>query len=267
VQEEAARMGRAPRATKQGRVMQGAGLVLTSYQDSLERAMSIVANNVANVSTTGYKRENVAFDTYLMEPTPKDSFAFAVDNGTYRDTAQGATTMTGNPLDLAIQGPGYFPVQTKSGVRYTRGGAFQLDPQGNLVTAAGDKVLGDGGQALNFPDDARDIYIAGDGTVSAVDSTNAKIDIGRLKPAEFANEQSLAPEGDNLFTATTPPASDAKEIGSIVQGAVEDSNVKPVEEMTRMIAVSRSYQLVAKLVEKDNQRQLDAIQRLGKVTS
>jgi len=249
--------------------MQGAGLVLTSYQDSLRRAMDIVANNVANTSTTGYKRENVAFDTYLSQPTPHDSFAFAVDNGTYRDAAQGPSVTTGNPLDLAIQGEGYFAVQTKGGLRYTRAGSFQLNPSGELVTAAGNQVMGDGNQPLTFPDDATDILIAGDGTISAVDTTGSKIDIGRVKPARFADEQSLLPIGDNLYVATTQPEpdSDTAPQSTVVQGSIEQSNVQAVEEMTRMIDVARSYQMVARLIEKENQRQSDAIQRLGKVST
>lgn len=245
--------------------MQGAGLVLTAYQDSLRRAMDIVANNVANINTTGYKRENVAFDTYLSQPTPKDTFQFAVDNGTYRDAQQGPTAITGSPLDVAIQGAGYFPIQTPAGIRYTRAGSFQLSNEGALVTSNGDQVLGDGNQALAFPTDARNILISSDGTITAETGAGATVQVGRFVPAQFADEQSLVPVGDSLYRATKEPETTTP--SKLVQGAIEQSNVKGIEEMTRMIDVSRSYEIVSRLLEKENQRQVDAIERLGKFTA
>lgn len=246
--------------------MQGAGLVLTSYQDSLQRAMDIIANNVANVNTTGYKRETAAFDTYLARPTTTDSFQFAVDSGTYRDGAQGATVMTGNPLDVAVQGRGYMSVQTENGIRYTRAGAFQMNSEGDLVTAAGDKVLGDGDQALTLPTDARDILVSSDGTITALTGagTTATI-VGKIALVKFQSEQSLSPAGKNLFTSIETPEPDTD--SRMVQGAIEQSNVQAVAEMTRMIDVSRSYQTVVRLLETENQRQSNAIQRLGRISA
>ncbi len=244
--------------------MQGAGLVLTSYQDSLRRAMDVVANNVANVNTTGYKRENIAFDTYLIQPTQKDSFQFSVDNGTYRDAAQGPTLMTGSPLDVAIQGQGYFAVQTSAGIRYTRAGSFQLNNEGALVTPAGDQVLGDGNQPIILPTDARDILIASDGTITALTGNGTSAtQFGLLRPVKFQNEQGLSPVGNNLYAATETPEPDTE--SRVVQGSVERSNVQAVTEMTRMIEISRSYQMVARLLDNENQRQSDAIRRLGKI--
>lgn len=246
--------------------MQGAGLVLTSYQDSLGRAMDIVANNIANVNTTGYKRETAAFDTYLVRPTTTDTFQFAVDSGTYRDGSQGATIMTGNPLDVAVQGRGYLSVQTPGGVRYTRAGAFQLNSEGDLVTAAGDRVLGDGGQTITLPTDARDILIANDGTISAMTGTATQAtEVGRISMVKFSSEQKLSPIGNNLFSAEETPEPDTD--SRIVQGAVEQSNVQSVKEMTRMIEISRAYQTVVRLLDTENQRQTSAIQRLGKISA
>lgn len=245
--------------------MQGAGLVLTSYQDSLRRAMDIVANNVANVNTTGYKRENIAFDTYLARPTPKDVFQFAVDNGTYRDPAQGPTLVTGGPLDLAIQGKGYFAIQTDAGVRYTRSGTFQLNGEGALVTPDGKQVLGDGNQPIVLPTDARDILVAADGTITAITgNSTAATQFGLLRPVKFTDEQGLLPIGDNLYAASETPEPDPE--SRVVQGSIEQSNVQSITEMTRMIEVSRAYQLVARLLETENQRQSDAIKRLGKIS-
>jgi len=246
--------------------MQGAGLVLTSYQDSLTRAMDITANNISNVNTTGYKRENIAFDTYLSRPEPKQTFQFAVENGTYRDSAQGPTMTTGNPLDVAVQGVGYIPVQTASGIRYTRAGAFQLNHEGDIVTAMGDKVLGDGNQPITLPEDAQDILIAPDGTVSALSGTTTEASIvGKMSMVKFANELELSPVGNGYYSTsqTAEPSVDTK----LVQGAIEQSNVQSVTEMTNMINVSRTYQQVVHLLELENERQKSAIQRLGKITA
>src|SRR5580704_17821410 len=105
--------------------MESPSLVLLSNQEALQRAMDIVANNVANSSTTGFKREGIEFGSLLSQPAPGESIDFVVDRATYRDAANGPIQPTNNPLDLAIQGPGYFEVQDKSGAtRYTRAGGF-----------------------------------------------------------------------------------------------------------------------------------------------
>jgi flagellar basal-body rod protein FlgF len=228
--------------------------------------LDITANNVANVNTTGFKRENIAFDTYLIRPAPQQSFQFAVEKGTYRDAAQGSTLTTGNPLDVAIQGQGYIPIQTAAGIRYTRAGSFQLNNDGDVVTAAGDKVMGDGNQAITLPTDARDILIGPDGTVTAMSGTGTSaLQVGKLSLVQFQNEQGLTPIGNNLYSTdeTPQPSTD----GRFVQGAIEQSNVQSITEMTRMIEVSRTYQQVVHLLDLENDRQSRAIQRLGKATA
>lgn len=246
--------------------MQGTGLVLTSYQDSLARAMDVTANNIANVNTTGYKRENVAFDTYLVRTEPKQVFNFAIDSGTYRDAGQGPTLVTGGPLDIAIQGEGYIPIQTQEGIRYTRSGSFQLNTDGELVTAAGDQVLGDGNQAITLPADAQDILIGPDGIVTAKSgSGTSATQVGKLSVMKFTREQALVPVGDNLYTTDEVPeiATDSR----VVQGAIEQSNVQAVKEMTRMIEISRAYQRVASLLENENERLTRALQKLGSASA
>ena len=246
--------------------MQGAGLVLTAYQASLARAMDITANNIANVNTSGFKRETIAFDSYLVSPEPKQTFLFAVESGTYRDAAQGPTLTTGNPLDVAIQGEGYIPVQTAAGIRYTRAGAFQLNNEGDLVTASGDRVLGDGNQQITLPPDAREILIGTDGTISAKTGTGAEATlIGKLTLAKFANEYELAPVGNNYFSTEQQPEPAME--SRLIQGGVEQSNVQSVAEMTRMIDISRNYQKVVHLLEAEQERQKSAIQRLGKISA
>ncbi|MGE0109182.1 MAG: flagellar basal-body rod protein FlgF [Bdellovibrionales bacterium] len=246
--------------------MQGASLVLGSYQESLETAMAVIANNVANVNTTGFKRETIDFDSFLSKPTPQDSFLFAVEDGTYRDTSQGAVSLTGNPLDIAVQGHAYLAVQTKAGTRYTRAGAFQVSQEGELVTARGERVLDDGGQSITFPTDARNILISGDGKISAETGAAGTIaEIGKLGLYEFQHESAMEKIGLNLYASAEAPSQ--SETSKVVQGAVESSNVSGVEEMTRMIEVSRAYQRIANLVHAEHERQVSAIQRLGKISN
>lgn len=243
--------------------MQGASLVLSSYQESLTRAMSITANNIANINTTGFKREEIAFDSYVSRPTADQSFTFAVDQGTYRDASPGSTVTTGNQLDVSIQGEGYIPVQTQTGIQYTRSGAFQMNTEGELVTAKGEQVLGDGNQVLSFPAETQDVLISPDGTVTAsAGAGTTPIQIGKLAIVRFENEQALIPVGDGLYvTEQTPTASPSSRL---VQGSIEQSNVQAVREMTRMIDISRTYQRVVNMVDTEHKRATSAIQRLGK---
>ncbi len=230
----------------------------------MARSMDVVANNIANATTTGFKREDTVFNTFIPRPAaPKDRIEFAVDKGTFRDTAAGPTLNTGNPLDLAIQGEGYFPIQSAAGTMYTRGGAFQLNDQGEIVTASGERLLGDGDQPITLPSDASDILISSDGVVTAKSGTDKEaLQAGKIKLVKFADEQELQPVGNGLYKTAQQP--EAETSVRVVQGALENSNVKSVIEITDMIGVMRSYQMAARLIDLDNQRQTGAIARLFK---
>lgn len=245
--------------------MQGASLILTSYQDSLARALDVVANNIANVTTSGFKREDVKFDSLISRPTPSERFVFGIDRATFRDFSPGPLQVTGNPLDIAIQGPGYFQIETKNGVRYTRGGSFQLNAAGEIVTGSGERLLGDGDQPIVVPEDAEDLLIGSDGIVSVKSGNGTSaLQIGKLKTVVFADEQSLQPVGNGLYTSLQAPIADTKSV--FVQGMVEQSNVKAVNEITRMIEIMRTYQQVIRMLEMEHQRQSTAIDRLSKTT-
>lgn len=257
-------MGVAPECF--GKVMRTAGLVLLSNQMALQRTMDIIANNVANASTTSFKRQNVEFSSYLSQPAGGQSTNFVVDRATYRDVSVGSIEPTNNALDLAIQGQGYFQVRAEDGTHYTRAGSFQLDNQGQIVTHNGHVVLSDGGQAISVPDNATDINIASDGTVTAkLGNQPALSQLGKISVVQFEKEQAMQMDGRGLYS-TTQPSTPALNV-SIVQGALEKSNVQPVTEMTNLIDVMRRYERSSNIVKQDNTRILDALNRLSKTTA
>jgi len=248
--------------------MESPSLVLLSGQQALERAMDIVANNVANASTTGFKREGIEFGNYLDNAgdTTGSSLNFVVDRATYRDASNGPIQPTGNPLDLAIQGAGYFPIQTPGGIQYTRAGAFQLNSQGEIVTQSGYPLLGEGNQPITLPETAFEVNVSGDGFITArVDKGVSLLDVGKLSVVKFADEQQLKPAGAGLYSTDQvgTPADSSK----IVQGAIEESNVQPVAEITNMIRIMRSYEQTVNLVGQENSRITDALTKLSKTTA
>jgi flagellar basal-body rod protein FlgF len=229
--------------------------------------MDVVANNVANASTTGFKREGIAFDTLLAAPTPdKPSLHFVVDRATYRDASMGSITKTGNPLDLAIQGPGYFQVQQPDGsTAYTRAGSFQLNNDGQIVTLGGLPVLGDGGQAITLPSTVSQINVSSDGFITArADNGKDLAQLGKLAVVKFDSEQGLQSAGNGIYT--TAQAAQAAPESAVVQGAIEQSNVQPVIEITNMIRIMRSYEQVSNMISMENSRHTAAIDKLVSTT-
>lgn len=244
--------------------MENALLVGLSAQLALRRSMDVVANNVANVSTAGFKRENPLFEQILAEIDPAGvdgarpaQVAFVRDWGVLRDLSAGSMEQTGNPLDLAIDGSAYFAVNTAAGERYTRDGQFKMDANGRLTTMSGDAVLGEGGEIV-LPAGARDIKISADGTISTEQGQ-----VGRVKLAAFENERKLKKEGDNLYVSDDPPQT--AENARVSQGFVERSNVAGVLEMTRMIEISRAYSAVSESLSQTEETLKRAVQKLGEV--
>jgi flagellar basal-body rod protein FlgF len=241
-------------------------LVLLSDQMALERSVDVIANNIANSSTTGFKREGIQFETYLSRPSPSQSTSYVYDRATYRDTTPGTITTTGNPLDLAIQGAGYFQIQTPQGVQYTRDGAFRTDNQGQIVTSSGQPVLDDGGQAITLPDDARDITVSGDGFITLQTGTStSRAQLGKLGIVKFDDDEAVTPTSNGLLTTTQAPS--PVEGNPIIQGAIEDSNVKPVLEITDLIRIQRAYEQATNLLGQENSRLSNAIDKLSQSSS
>jgi|HubBroStandDraft_6_1064221.scaffolds.fasta_scaffold508364_2 flagellar basal-body rod protein FlgF len=237
--------------------MQTPSYVALSSQAALSRQMDVVANNLANASTTGYKAQRLQFTQYLV-PSGNGDTAFVQDASTYRDTKQGPLTRTGNSLDVAIDGTGYLVVTTPEGERYTRNGHLQLSPDGSLVTAQGYGVQGDGGGPVTLPTGASDIVITKDGTVSTRQGT-----VGKIRLVAFDDETQVQPEADGLYVSNATPAPAAN--ATLRQGLIEDSNVQPVIELTRLMSISRSYSAISDMINDENDRIKGAIDKLSKV--
>jgi flagellar basal-body rod protein FlgF len=252
--------------------MENALLVGLSRQMVLERQMDVVANNLANVNTNGFKTDASLFQEYLKTGAHEDNFigsdraiSYVQDSGTYRDLAQGPVQATNNPLDLAIDGTGYLVVQTAGGERYTRDGGLQLNSQGQLVTVAGDPVLGASGPIVFQPTD-HDINVSPDGTVTVLEG-NGRTDAirGKLRLVSFANAQRMLKEGSNLYAAGEGGAPDPDVKSQVRQGFIEKSNVNSVAEMSRMMEVTRAYTQIATLLQQQSDLHKTAIQQLADV--
>ena len=235
--------------------------VALSYLTAQSRALDVTAANLANAGTSGFKAERVLFADWLGRQTGTDAppgqkpVAFVQDRATYRDQAPGALTHTGNPLDLAITGEGFFSIETPRGPRLTRAGRFTPQSDGTIVDGAGGALLDTAGQKLRLSPADVTLTVTADGSIESENGPIGKIAI--IQPADTARMQlegtsTLRPDGPTSVVAAP----------RIVQGAVEDSNVQPVLEMTRMMSGLRSFQFAAQFVENESQRLQSAIDKL-----
>ena len=232
---------------------------LADYQ-----SMDSIANNLANVSTPGFKREAPKFEEYLdpMQPnegeTGIQNVSFVQQTSMMRDLSEGSITITSAPFDVAINGQGYFVIQTANGPRYTRNGHFSLDPSGRIVTDSGDPVQGQSGDISVSQNDG-DIHIAADGTVSGVNGI-----IGQINIVDFPDDRALVRQGGSLYATTQlPQAANA----TVQQGAIESSNVQPVVEISNMIEVMRSYQAVINMSTSQANSEQQTLDKLATIQS
>ena len=234
-----------------------------SRQMTLRKELDLVANNIANQDTAGFKVESMMVQNDPKTPTassPGAPIQFVYDAGVARDFSQGALKQTGGPLDLGLTGNGFFQVQTADGTRYTRDGRFSLDAQGQMVTASGDPVLADGGSPVALDPTKGEPLIAEDGTISQKGQV-----VGKIGVVRFASQGALQKAGggyfQNVSNLAPQPAQDTK----IAQGMIEGSNVNPISQITRLIEVSRAYEQVANMMDQTSSLSDQSIQRLGKV--
>jgi flagellar basal-body rod protein FlgF len=253
--------------------MENTLLVGLSRQVALERQLGVVANNIANVNTTGYRSDTAIFEEYLRSPARDDDFSgndtrlsFVVDRATIHDFGQGPVERTGNPTDLALNGNGFFVVQVNGTELYTRNGAFQINTQGQLVTNDGHPVMGNTGPIV-FQAGDQDISIARDGTITVREGNNTNVDSvrGKLRLASFEQPQTLQKQGANLFAAPAGAVANPAVNVGVHQGSIEKSNVNGVSEMAKMIEVMRAYTGIANLIQQLNDVRKASIERLADV--
>ena len=235
--------------------------VATSRLVAQQRAMDVLADNIANSNTPGFKAERVLFSDWLSRqngtaaPPGGGSIAYTQDRATWRERQVGTLTHTGNPLDLALTGDGYFTVSTARGPRLTRDGRFGLMPDGTVADGNGNAVLDNNGQPVKLSPTDTQLTIAGDGTLSS-----ENVQLAKLGVVNVTDPMRVTAEGSTLFradVATAPVASPG-----LVQGAVEDSNVQPVLETTRMMDNLRQFQFVSQFIQAEADRQQSAIDKL-----
>jgi flagellar basal-body rod protein FlgF len=228
-----------------------------SRQMALQSDMNTIANNLANVNTPGYRGQYMLFTEYVENPKGiEDPLSMVEDYGQYISNKPGPMTHTGNPLDVAMQGPGFIGITRGGETFYTRAGNFMLGENGDLITPTGDRVASAGGSPITIPEGAKSVSIAEDGMVSTENGA-----VGQIMMTEFENINDLDAIGDNLYSANAPgtPATDTR----MISGMVEGSNVNPIMEMTRMIDTQRAYQSAARMLQSEHDRQRTMIQRLS----
>ena len=244
--------------------MDNALYVAMSRQAILRREMDVVANNIANVDTAGFKVESLISETKSEPLGGKASggrnVQYVLDRGLSRDFGQGAMNGTGAPLDVAIEGDGFFQINTDAGERYTRDGRFTLDPTGRLVTGGGHAVGGEGGAEILIDPKDGPVTIARDGTISQGEAR-----IGKLGVVRFASLSGLSKQGDGLYRNDANVAAQAAPDAVLHQGSFEGSNVNAVLEVTRMIEVTREYEKISKLMDQTSDLDRRSIERLGRV--
>jgi flagellar basal-body rod protein FlgF len=236
--------------------MDNAGYIGLSRQSGLMRELNTVANNIANISTNGYRREANMFAEHVKALQNGDpSLSIATMTRRYVDLSAGDITRTNNPLDVAIEGDGFFLVDAPQGERLTRDGAFSLNAQGELVTSSGGRVLDDSGEALVIPPGGGKISITADGVINVGAQNVGKLGVVTADPAF------LVRVGQNQFRTEKgyEPALNTR----VHQFSLEGSNVSAVEELARLIEVQRTYEASKKFSDNDGERITRTVRALG----
>jgi flagellar basal-body rod protein FlgG len=239
--------------------------------DAQNTQMAIIANNLANANTTGFKSDRAAFQDLMYQnvrqvgaqSTQNTQYSTGLTLGTgvrivatQKNYAQGSVTQTNGPLDLSVSGRGFFQITLPDGtLAYTRDGTFTLDNQGNVVTASGYPLS----PALTIPVGTQSITVGTDGVVTALSAANKTTQIGQVQLADFVNEEGMSPTGNNLLIESA--ASGAPQtgtpgtngLGTVQQGSLETSNVNTVTELVNMIECQRAYEMNSKAITTTDQ--------------
>jgi flagellar basal-body rod protein FlgF len=236
--------------------MENAIYATLTRQAGLMREMQVVANNIANISTTGFKREGVIFSEYVKALGGAPSLSMARASARNRDLTQGTLEQTNGSLDFAILGEGFFLIGTPDGERLSRAGHFTQGPEGALLNPDGHPLLDEGGAPIVLPPGIRDVSLARDGTLSADGQPFARV--GLWAPADPLSLRHVA---GTLFSGDALEPMEAP--GAVLQGHLEAANVNPIPEVARMIEVQRAYELGQSLLDREDQRIRSVIETLG----
>ncbi|SFK91045.1 flagellar hook-basal body complex protein [Shimia haliotis] len=221
-------------------------------QSGLSREMTVIANNIANAATTGYRAEGVTFTEFVHAEPGMESLSMAKANVQSTSMVQGAMTQTAGTFDFAVEGDGFFMVETPDGERLTRAGNFTPNAQGDLVNFDGHLVLDAGGAPIFIPPDATSIDVGSDGTISADGQL-----VGQIGVFEPVDRTTLNRQSGVLFES--PDGSEPVENPRVLQGFLENSNVNPIEQITRMIQVQRAYEMGQSFSETEDNRIREAL--------
>ncbi|TGQ16438.1 MULTISPECIES: flagellar basal-body rod protein FlgF [unclassified Mesorhizobium] len=238
--------------------MQDSLYVALSSQIALERRLDTIADNVANASTIGFRATGVKFEDVVSGTGPR-SVSFASSGNTYLSGAHGALTETGNPFDFAVQGDAWFAIDTPAGTVMTRDGRFSMNENGELMSIEGYPVLDSGGAPIQLDPRNGPPKAGADGSLRQNDQLVGAIGLYNFDPGE----NFVRYGNSGIVPARTPePVTDRSDIG-IAQGFLEESNVNPVLEMTRLIQVQRAFENTAALMRQTDSSTEDAIKTLG----
>ncbi|KAB6714722.1 MULTISPECIES: flagellar hook-basal body complex protein [Roseobacteraceae] len=238
--------------------MDSAGYTSLTRMVGLNREMQAIANNIANVSTTGFRKEGLIFSEYISDlEQGEDSLSMAEGNVRLTNDSQGPLTPTGGAYDFAIEGDGFFMIDTPDGQALTRAGAFTTNDQGELTTHDGYRLLDNGGAAIFIPPDAGTVAVSSDGTLSADGLPLSQI--GLYMPED---PNTLTRTNGVRFMTTGPII--PQENAVILQGYVENSNVNAITEVARMIEVQHAYTMGQKFMEQEHERIQSVISTLGR---
>jgi flagellar basal-body rod protein FlgF len=226
-------------------------------QVALQRRMEVVANNIANASTAGFKLEGQIVQT-MPRRTTGDLVVYPIDRGSYTDMTPGTVSLTGSSLDVALDGPGILAVQTPRGLRYTRDGRLSQAADGTVLGAGGHSLVAVGGGTLQLPGEVRELVIAGDGTITADGE-----EVGRIAIFDLPQGTGLERQADGLFAA--PKEFALLNEGHLRQGMIEGSNVQSIGELVSMMEVQRHYERVQKVLEGEDERIRSLVDRAVRI--
>lgn len=242
--------------------MDNPGYIILSRLTLQSRATQVLAHNIANADTPGYRALRPVFADFVARqdargaPPGGRETHFVQDRATWREMQAGSMQTTGNPLDLALAGEGFFAVETPRGERFTRAGRFTIGDAGRIVDMEGNPLLNVEGEPIAVaPNDTR-IEVQGDGTIRSENGI-----LGRVRVVRFGNVQALRAEGDRLFDAVDEQP-EPVDRPAIRQGVLEGSNVQPIIEMTRLTAELREFQFAAQFAEREGERLSTAVERI-----